>query len=80
MPHGDGTGSGATSSMTLRAMVVTLLLLAAACLLFSSAGCSTLPEGPESRLGQPQWRPCWARDGKWDPHWVKNEPCRPWPL
>jgi outer membrane biogenesis lipoprotein LolB len=65
-----------------RTMVLILLLLMAN-LLLSGAGCATSqqrPTGEQPEIREPQWRPAWERDGRWDPHWVKNEPYRPWPL
>lgn len=67
--------------MKLMAVVILCLLMTG--LVLFLAGCATPqegPAGPQPHLRQPQWRPEWTRDGRWDPHWVENEPYRPWPL
>jgi hypothetical protein len=62
-----------------RVMVVGLLLIVVA-LMLSNVGCSTCAEAPQHQVMSPQWRPSWVTEGRWDPHWVENEPFRPWPL
>lgn len=67
----------------MKRTIVLVLLLLVANLPLCSAGCATSqqrPTGAQSEIREPQWRPAWATDGRWDPHWVKNEPYRPWPL
>ena len=62
-----------------RVLMLTVLLIVMAAML-ASAGCSRATEMSASDDRCPQFRPQWARDGRWDPHWVRNEPYRPWPL
>ena len=64
----------------MKRLLVVAMLFVVAVMLLSTGGCATTQEGLQVENRWPQWRPCWAREGRWDPHWVKNEPYRPWPL
>jgi hypothetical protein len=63
-----------------RPLMLTLLLIVAAAMMLAGTGCSRATDVSASGDRWPQFRPQWARDGRWDPHWVRNEPYRPWPL